>query len=108
MKRIGLTAGKIAKGNLAIYNLCVILISFIFSFFVFITAGAAVVFALITIGYVGTEIMGLEFEKNWSFVRTVCMVSLTAIVALFNIFAIMANIRFSKKKLLSRGEEGKK
>jgi hypothetical protein len=97
MKRIGITASHIAKDNLAIYNLCVVLISCIFSLFIFVAAGAAIFFALVLIGYVGTEMMGVGFRKDWSFIMTVCMMSLTVVVVLFNIFAILMNIKLSRK-----------
>ena len=97
MKRIGITASHIAKGNLALYNLCVVLISCVFSLFSFAAAGAAIFFALVLIGYVGTELMGLGFKKDWAFIMTVCMMSLTIVVALFNIFAILMNIKLSRK-----------
>ena len=89
MKRIGITASHIAKGNLALYNLCVVLISCVFSLFIFAAAGAAIFFALVLIG--------LGFKKDWAFIMTVCMMSLTIVVALFNIFAILMNIKLSRK-----------
>jgi len=44
-----------------------------------------------------TELMGLGFKKDWAFIMTVCMMSLTIVVALFNIFAILMNIKLSRK-----------
>ena len=35
MERIGIAASKIAQGNLFLYNICVIVISFLFSLFIF-------------------------------------------------------------------------
>ncbi len=96
MKRIGVVASKMSKGNLALYNSYVVLISFLFSVFILIVAGASVVFALVVIAYVGNEVMGSEFEKNWTFVFLVCMVSLTVVIGLFNLCAISMNIKFLK------------
>ena len=98
MERIGIAASKMAKGNLFVYNCYVVLISLLFSFSIFIMVGATVVFALTIIAYVGNEIMGLEFEKSWTSILSVCMVSLTVIVALFNLFAISKNLKFTKIK----------
>lgn len=95
MKRIGITASKISKGNVPLYNLCVVLISCLFSLFIFIAAGATIALALMLIGYVGTEIVGVEFKRDWSLIVMACMAALTVIVALFNIFAILVNIRVS-------------
>lgn len=98
MKRIGIVASKISKGNLALYNLYVILIAFLFSSFVFIIAGAIVVFAITIIAYIGNEVMAVEFERDWSHVLALCMAALTIVIALFSLFAILKNIRLPKKK----------
>ncbi len=95
MKRIGIAASKISKQNVALYNLYVVLISCLFSLFIFIAAGATIALALMLIGYVGTEIVGVEFKRDWSLIMMVCMTALTIVVALFNIFAILTNIRIS-------------
>lgn len=95
MKRIGIAASKISKGNVPLYNLYVVLISCLFSLFIFIAAGATIALALMLIGYVGTEIVGVEFKRDWSLIVMVCMAVLTIVVALFNIFAILVNVRVS-------------
>lgn len=95
MKRIGIAASKISKGNVPLYNLYVVLIACLFSLFIFIAAGATIALALMLIGYVGTEIVGVEFKRDWSLIVMVCMAVLTIVVALFNIFAILANVRVS-------------
>jgi hypothetical protein len=101
MKRIGIAASKISKGNLTVYNLYVVLISALFSLFIFIIAGSTVIFALVIIKYVGTEIMGVEFERSWRLVMAVCMVALTVVITLFNLFAILKNLKSPKMKKLS-------
>ena len=97
MKRIGLAASKMAKGNLILYNSYVILISFLFSLFIFVIVGAAVIFALVIISYVGEEVMAYNFKKDWTSVLSVCMVSLTLIMTLFNLLAISMNMKFRKQ-----------
>jgi len=96
MKRIGIAASKISKGNRSLYYCSVVLISALFSFFIFVVAGATVIFALALIKHGGNEIMGVEFEKSWKGVLSACMVSLTVVIALFNIFAILTNLKPSK------------
>lgn len=98
MKRIGIAASKISKGNLALYNLYVVLISALFSLFIFIVAGATIIFALAIIKYFGNEIMGVEFERSWQSILTVCMVSLTIVITFFNLFAILRNLKLPKIK----------
>ena len=93
MKRIGIAASKISKGNRILYMGTVVLISVLFSLFVFVVAGSTVVFALAIVKYVGNELMGVELEKSWRSVLSVCMVSLTIVVTVFNVFAILVNLK---------------
>ena len=65
MERIGIAASKISKGNLLFYNCYVVLISSLFSFFIFVLTGATVFFALVIISYLGVGIIGLDFERSW-------------------------------------------
>ena len=98
MERIGLAASKMAKGNFFLYNLWVIIISFIFSLFIFFIAGASIFFALIILAYVISGIMPLEFDKNWESVFRICMVTLTGVIGIFNLFAIIKNIKLRKPR----------
>jgi len=93
MKRIGIVSSRISKGNRVLYNLCVVFISILFSLFIFTIAGSTVIFALAIIKYVGTEIMGVEFQDSWKSILSICMVSLTVVVTLFNLFAILINFK---------------
>lgn len=92
MKRIGIAASKMAKGNFALYNLYVVLISCLFSFFIFIVAGISVVFALVLILYVANELLAIEYQKGLMIVG-ICLGVLTAVVALFNLVAISVNLK---------------
>ena len=98
MKRIGIAASKISKGNLTLYNVYVVLISALFSLFIFIVAGSTIIFAIAIIKYVGNEIMGVEFERSWQSILAVCMVSLTIVITLFNLFAISKNLKLPRMK----------
>jgi len=93
MKRIGIVARNISKGNRVLYNFYVVLISVLFSLFMFIIVGSTVIFSLAIIKYIGSEIMGMDFEKNWESILSVCMVSLTVVVAFFNLFGILINLK---------------
>lgn len=98
MERIGLAASKIAKGNLFLYNLFVIFISFLFSLFIFFMAGSAIVLALLVINRIVSGIIPTSFDDGWSIVMLVCMISLSVAVAIFNLMAILRNIRLPKGK----------
>ena len=98
MKRIGVAASKMAKGNIAFYNFYVVLIAVLFSLFIFIVAGAIVIFSLIVIHYLGEELLPVSLKENWSSILMECMVSLTVVVTLFTLFAILKNIKLPKWK----------
>lgn len=108
MKRIGITASKIAKGNFLLYNFYVVLISFLFSFFVFVVAGAMVVFALTIIRYISEEIMLVKHDKAWSLILGVCLACLTVITVIFNFMLILHNFRIRPPKNSLNGNGTKK
>lgn len=96
MERIGIAASKMAKGNLCVYNLWVILISFMFSLLVFFVVGSAIFVAFVLISYATHGLMPVNFEKEWISMGLVCMISLTMVVGLFCLIAILRNIKFHK------------
>lgn len=98
MERIGLAASKMAQGNIFLYNLFVILISVLFSLFLFVIAGSSMILALLILAYVVNGVMPVEFEKNWSGIFQLCMMTLTIVVSLFNLAAILKNIRLKKSR----------
>ncbi len=98
MKRIGIAASKIAKDNIFLYNVYVVVISMLFSLFIFLVAGATVLIAFILIGYISSELNIFDFEKNKDVIFIVCMTSLAFISAVFNILAILKNIQLPAHK----------
>ena len=96
MKRIGIAASKICRGHLWLYNTYVVLISLLFSVFIFIVAGTTVLFALIIMANVSVEVMGRELQEKWFTVFTICMAILSMIVFFFNLVAISTNLKFRK------------
>ena len=98
MQRIGIAASKIAKGNLLVYNLFVVLISFLFSLFIFFLSGSAIVIALIVMAYVFSGIIPIDFEKNWISIMFLCMMTLTIVVSIFNLLAIFRNIKLYRSR----------
>ena len=96
MERIGIAASKMAKGNLLLYNVWVIFISFLFSFFIFFIGGSAIAIALILIAYSAKGVMPVNFEKEWISIGLICMISLVVMVGGFCLIAISRNIKFHK------------
>src|ERR1044072_2407199 len=98
MKRIGIAASKIAQGNVVLYNLYVVLISFLFSLIIFMVAGTSVFFALFMIDNLTRQFASIPFHENRSFIFMVCMISLTILVFLFNLYAISLNLKFRRRR----------
>ncbi len=98
MERIGIAASKIAKGNLLLYNFFVIVLSFLFSLLIFILAGTSILIALVLIKVISLGYAPQNLGQEWTSVMLVCMISLTNIVSIFNLCAIMKNIKFSKSR----------
>ena len=100
MERIGMAASKMAHGNLFLYNLYVIIICMVFSLFTFVLAGMVTAFALILITSLINAMSAQHhppLEFNAAFI--VCMLTFTVVIALFNLFAILRNLKFSKTKI---------
>ena len=96
MERIGLAASKMAKGNFVLYNLWVVVISSAVSMFLFLLAGFSIFLALVILAAIVKGIMPMEFEKSWESMLRICMLALTIVVSLFNLYAILKNIRLKK------------
>lgn len=94
MQRIGIAASKIAKGNLTLYNIYVVLIALLFSIFLFVLTGTTVLFALVIISYISNEIMPIDFMH----VIPICVMTLTVVVTLFNLMALSKNLKFTRNK----------
>ena len=100
MERIGVAASKMAKGNLFLYNIYVIVICVVFSLLIFILAGITVALALLMISLIVQGIGVNKYfplELNSAFV--VCMMALTIVMAIFNLFAILRNLKLTKPKI---------
>ena len=101
MDRIGIAASKMAKGNIVLYNGYVVLLTFLFAFFVFVVAGAAIMLALVIVGYIINGLLPQDLLKDWNSIVAVCMVSLTVVVGFFAAVALIRNfsLDFSSKKI---------
>jgi len=89
MKRIGIAASRISKGNSLLYHSLVVVISCLVSFFLYVVVGSTVVFALAIIAYVSNETADQ--------VRATCLIVLGFVIAVFNLMAIIINIRWPHK-----------
>lgn len=97
MKRIGIAASRMSKGNLWLYNMYVLLLSFLFSLFVFVLVGSTLTVALIIISYIASETMAFSFEDIWQGVFGMCMLMLTVLMVCFNILALLRNLKVQRR-----------
>lgn len=97
MKRIGMAASRISKGNVRLYNTYVILISMLFSVFLFLIVGLAVILAIGIVMLFGPETMTQELRDNWQTVTRMCGQALTLVVVVFNAIAIVVNMKLVKR-----------
>ena len=98
MDRIGIAASKIAKGNVVLYNIYVVVLTFLFALFVFMIAGAAIMLALIIVGYFVDGLLLNDLLKDWRQVVVACMASLTAVVGFFAVWALIKNFKLKLSK----------
>ncbi len=96
MKRIGIAASRIAKGNLWLYNFYVLLISFLFSLLIFFISGFTLIVGLALISYITKGFMVIEPGTGFSSFLAICMVSLAAVVGVINLAAVLFNIKLRK------------
>ena len=96
MERIGIAASKIAQGNLLLYNLYVLLITFLISILLFFLAGSVTFLGLWIIRLVLRPFVPWISPGLWNLIFCYSLVALTILVALISIAAISKNIRFKK------------
>ncbi len=98
MNRIGIAASKIAKGDIVLYNAYVLLLVFLFALFIFVIAGAAIMLALMVVGFLVKGLLPQDLFGAWRQIITVCMATLTGVVGFFAVVAIVRNVKFKLSK----------
>ena len=99
MERIGIAASKMAQGDLAKYNVFVILIAFLCSLLLFFICGFSIVAALFLISAAFRHFLPPEFHAAWPAIVRVCLAALGAVIGLLYILAVVKNIKVTKQKL---------
>ncbi len=96
MKRIGIAASRMAKGDLLLYNGVVMAITFVCALFLFLLAGIPTMLALLVIGYIVNGASPHGLGQEWWGVISLCMMSLTVVIAGFALVALVSNMKFKK------------
>ena len=96
MKRIGIAASRIARGNLWLYNICVLLLSFLLSLLIFFLSGFTLIVGLGLISFITRGFMVIEPGTGFSALLSTCMIALAVVVGVFYLIAIVTNIKIRK------------
>ena len=99
MLRIGVAASKMSKGSLLRYNLYVVLISCLFSFFIFLICGFSILLILFLVSLILHALKPADFHSIWVHMFKICLVILALVVGVFNMAAVLKNIQFTKNKI---------
>ncbi len=99
MRRIGIAASKMSKGGLLSYNLYVILIACLFSFFIFLICGFSILLIVFLISLILNALKPTDFHADWAPMFKICLIVLALVMGGFNIVAVLKNIQFTKKKI---------
>lgn len=96
MERIGIAASKMAKDNLVLYNLYVLLLAFLIAFILFLIAGGAIFLAMVAIGVATQGTVPVGFQNERLLLFKLCMMTLTVVVSGIMVAAIVKNVKFRK------------
>ncbi len=96
MKRIGIAASRVAKGNLWLYNFYVLLLSFLLCLLIFFLSGFTLIVGLALISYITQGFMVVEPGTGFSALLKTCLVALTVVVGVIYLFAVLSNIKIRK------------
>lgn len=99
MRRIGIAASKMSKGSLLSYNLYVILIACLFSLFIFLICGFAILLIVFLVSLIYHALHPADFHADWVYIFKICLIMLALVVGFFSIIAIVKNIQFTKSKI---------
>ncbi|MFH0754288.1 MAG: hypothetical protein V2A70_06965 [Candidatus Omnitrophota bacterium] len=93
MKRIGIVASRIAKDDLVVYNVLVLVFAFLLSLFIFCMAAFSV---LASVAVVSSVTRGYaSMDPGGSFFRFTFM-GLVGVVGLLNLVAVLVNIKLKR------------
>ena len=96
MERIGIAASKMAQGNLLKYNVFVVLISCIFSLFIFFICGFSLVVVLFLISLLFNVLLPGGSHAALVHIGKIVLIILSVLIAILNALAIVKNIKIAK------------
>ncbi len=97
MQRIGLTASKIAKGNIWVYHLAVVVIACLFALFVFLICGFSIAVTLFVLSLLVQRFLPSDTHEVWINVLKTCLIFLSILISLLTLIAIIKNTKLKFK-----------
>jgi hypothetical protein len=93
MKRIGIAASRIAKDDIVLYNVFVILLSTLFSMMIFCVSAFAILAGVALVSYATRGFMSIDAGSS---IFRYMVLGLSAVVGLVNLVAILTNIKLKR------------
>ena len=97
MLRIGLAASKIAKGNLWVYHLAVVVIACLVAMFVFLICGFCIIATLFLLSVLIQHFWPSASQEVWVDVYKTCLIFLGILIGILAVIAIIKNIKLTFK-----------
>ena len=93
MKRIGIAASRVAKDDLVLYNVFVLILSFLLSLLIFFISAFSILAGIALTSYVTKGFMAIDVGAG-SF--KFAFFGLAAMVGLINLAAVLVNIKLKR------------
>jgi hypothetical protein len=97
MKRIGLTASKMAKGNIWLYHVAVVFISFLFAMFIFLVCGFVIAVAMFAVAFLLQRLLPSFDQQAWMQAVRIVLRLLGILIAVGTLVAIIQNVKIKDK-----------
>ncbi len=96
MRRIGIAASKIARGNVAVYHVCVVCIALLCALLLLCVCGFAIISVLFVLSLILRPFVP-AFHNAWFDIVKVSVLALSGVVGVLTIIAILKNIKWHTK-----------
>ncbi len=93
MKRIGIAASRIAKDDLVLYNLFVVILAFLLSLLIFLTCAFALLAGVALVSYLTRGYMAMDAGTG---LYKFAIIGLAAAIGVINLAAVLINIKLKR------------
>ena len=93
MKRIGLAASKIAKGNIWFYHIVVVILALLFSLFLFLICGFSIAVTLFVLSLLAQRFLSWGNQQVWVDMFRTCLTFLGVLIGIAALAAVLKNVK---------------